>query len=161
VLDCVGSLGRLGVDAGTGRGQAWDRSIDRDRKEATVAWLVLGERVLAAVEVAETPRQRMRGLLGRDGIDGAMLLRPARSVHTMRMRFAIDVAFCDREMRVLRIVTMVPNRLGRPVWRARGVIEAEAGRMAHWGLHVGDRLLVGGDGPSSDRTPASETGSAP
>ena len=57
----------------------------------------------------------MRGLLGRDGIEGALLLRPARSVHTFRMRFAIDVAFCDRDLRVLRVVThgAQPGRVGR------------------------------------------------
>jgi uncharacterized membrane protein (UPF0127 family) len=109
-----------------------------------VAWLVRGDKVLAAVEVADGPRARMRGLLGRDGVDGAMLLSPARSVHTMRMRFPIDVAFCDRNMEVVRVVTMAPNRLGRPVWRARSVIETEAGTMAHWDLRPGDRLAVRG-----------------
>ena len=44
----------------------------------------------------------MRGLLGRDGIDGAMLLRPARSVHSVGMRFPIDVAFCDQDLVVVR-----------------------------------------------------------
>ena len=110
-----------------------------------MAWLVRDEKVLAAVEVAETPRARMRGLLGRDGVDGAMILRPARSVHTMRMRFAVDVAYCDRDLQVVRIVTMPPNRVGRPVWRARAVIEAEAGAMARWELQAGDRLSVRGD----------------
>jgi uncharacterized membrane protein (UPF0127 family) len=111
--------------------------------------------VLAAVEVAETRRERMRGLLGRDGIEGAMLLRPARSVHTVRMRFPLDVAFCDRDLTVLRIVTMAPNRIGRPVWRAHSVLEAEAGRMAHWGLHPGDRLSVRG-GEATDRTSSAD-----
>ena len=90
-------------------------------------WLVRDDKVLATLEVAESVGARTRGLLGRDGIDGAILLAPARSVHTLRMRFAIDVAFCDADLRVLRIVTMVPNRVSRPVWRARSVIETEAG----------------------------------
>jgi uncharacterized membrane protein (UPF0127 family) len=30
--------------------------------------------------------------------------------------------------------------VGRPVWRARGVIEAEAGAFSRWGLDVGDTL---------------------
>lgn len=84
----------------------------------------------------------MRGLLGRDGIDAAMLLTPARSVHTMRMRFAIDVAFLDAEMVVVRIVSMVPWRIGRPVRHARSVIETELGVMASWDLRVGDCLKV-------------------
>ncbi|MCX7621989.1 MAG: DUF192 domain-containing protein, partial [Acidimicrobiales bacterium] len=80
-------------------------------------WLVHEGRVLASLEVAETRRDRMKGLLGRDGIEGAILLRPARSVHTIRMRFPIDVAYCDEDLRVLRVVTMPRNRVGRPVWR--------------------------------------------
>ena len=92
------------------------------------------------MEVARTHRARSRGLLGRDGIEGALLLEPARSVHTFGMRFPIDVAHVDGQLRVLRLSTMAPNRVGRPVWRARGVIECEAGTFAGWDLHVGDQL---------------------
>jgi uncharacterized membrane protein (UPF0127 family) len=108
----------------------------------TGSWLVLDGHVLASLEVAETWRSRSRGLLGRDGIDGAILLRPARSVHTFRMRFPIDVAHVDADMNVLRVCTMRPNRIGAPVWRARSVIECEAGALARWGVQVGDQLEV-------------------
>jgi uncharacterized membrane protein (UPF0127 family) len=56
------------------------------------------------------------------------------------MRFAIDVAFCDRDDVVLRIATLAPGRLSPLVWRSAYVLEAEAGAFARWGLHVGDRL---------------------
>ena len=100
--------------------------------------------VLASLEVAEGHRARSRGLLGRDGCDGAMLLRPARSVHTVGMRFPIDVAFCDEELRVIRIVTMRRHRISRLVWRSRAVVEAEAGAFARWQLRPGDQLEVKG-----------------
>jgi uncharacterized membrane protein (UPF0127 family) len=103
-------------------------------------WLVRDAEVLAAVEVPAGTRGRARGLLGRDGIEGVMLLRPCRHVHTFRMRFAIDVAFCDRDDVVLRIATLAPGRLSPLVWRSAYVLEAEAGAFARWGLHVGDRL---------------------
>lgn len=102
-----------------------------------MAWLVCGDRVIASLEVASSPRARCRGLIGRDGIDGALLLEPARSVHTFGMRFVIDVAHCDAEMRVLRVTTMPPNRIGLPVPRARTVIEAEAGAFERWGIAPG------------------------
>ncbi|MGH9164447.1 MAG: DUF192 domain-containing protein [Acidimicrobiales bacterium] len=98
--------------------------------------------VLAALEVADGTVGRMRGLLGRDGIDGGFFLRPTRSVHTIGMRFAIDVAFCDRSMRVLDTVCMAPNRIGRPRLRARSVIEAEAGAFERWKLRPGDELEI-------------------
>jgi uncharacterized protein len=99
-------------------------------------------RVVAPVELATSVRDRVRGLLGRAGIEGALLLSPASSVHTLGMRFAIDVAFCDARMRVLDVVTMRPNRIGRPRLRSRHVLEAEAGQFARWGLRRGDRLEV-------------------
>lgn len=94
------------------------------------------------LEIATSYRARTRGLLGRDGIKGALLLTPAGSVHTFRMRFAIDVAYLDRHMTVLAVRTMAPGRLGLPRLRARHVLEAEAGAMARWGLRPGVRLEI-------------------
>jgi len=92
--------------------------------------------------LATSLSERTRGLLGRDGIEGAILLRPERSVHTIRMRFAIDVAFCDRDLRVVDVVTMAPNRVGRPRVSARAVVEAAAGAFEAWGVVPGSRLGV-------------------
>ena len=105
-----------------------------------MAWLVRDGDVLAAAEVAVDARARRRGLLGRDGFDGALVLRPCRNVHTARMRFAIDVAFCDAEGVVLRTVNLVPWRLSPYVHRAAFVIEAQAGAFERWNLRVGDRV---------------------
>ena len=105
-------------------------------------WLVADGRVLASVEIPEAYRSRAKGLLGRNGIDGALLLRPARSVHSFGMRFPIDVAFCDADLFVLDIVCLRPHRMTLPRWRARAVIEAEAGAFDRWGVHVGDQVEV-------------------
>ena len=43
---------------------------------------------------------------------------------------------------VVRTATVNPNRIGLPVWRARAVIEAEAGSFGRWGLRPGDALEV-------------------
>ncbi|HUR17380.1 MAG TPA: DUF192 domain-containing protein [Acidimicrobiales bacterium] len=109
-----------------------------------MTWLVREGEVLASLEVADTMSSRMAGLLGRDGIDGAMLIKPARSVHTIGMQFPIDVAFCDGQLQVVAVRCMVRNRIGLPRLRARCVIEAEAGAFERWGLKVGDRLEVTG-----------------
>jgi len=98
--------------------------------------------VLAALEVAEGFGARSRGLLGREGIDGAILLRPARSVHSLGMRFAIDVAFCDSDLTVLRTVRMRPGRVTRPSLRRGCVIEAKSGAFDRWRLRPGDTLEV-------------------
>ena len=102
--------------------------------------------MLASLEVAESPASRMRGLLGRSSCDGALLIRPARSVHTLGMRFPLDVAHLDAELRVVRTVRMDRHRLGRPVRGGRAVLEAEAGCFRRWDLKVGDELMVRCDG---------------
>jgi len=107
-----------------------------------MAWLLREGEVLASLEVARSRRERMRGLLGRDGIEGALLLEPARSVHTLGMRFPIDAAFCDSELVVLRVVRLSRFRVARPMLQACKVIEAEAGTFARWQLRPGDQLEV-------------------
>ncbi len=97
------------------------------------------------VEIAASYRTRRRGLLGRDGVEGALLLTPCNSVHTFRMRFAVDVAYLDRQLSVVDVHTMRPGRLGRPRFRARHVLEAEAGVMARWGVRPGVRLTLDAD----------------
>ncbi|MEU5208174.1 DUF192 domain-containing protein [Streptomyces sp. NPDC020742] len=104
--------------------------------------VLYGAECAVPVEVAASYRARTRGLLGRDGIAGALLLTPASGVHTFRMRFPIDVAYLGRDFRVLAVRTMRPGRLGRPRLRARHVLEAEAGAMAGWGVRPGVRLRL-------------------
>ncbi|WP_300621722.1 DUF192 domain-containing protein [Ilumatobacter sp.] len=99
-------------------------------------------RVLASAEVADARSARRRGLLGRDHLDGALVLRPCRWVHTIGMRFPIDVAFLDDDGVVVKTMSMHQRRVGVPVWRASVVVEAEAGAFARWGLRVGDVLEV-------------------
>ncbi|WP_069815851.1 DUF192 domain-containing protein [Streptomyces sp. TP-A0874] len=94
------------------------------------------------LEIAASYRARTRGLLGRYGIEGALLLTPAGSVHTFRMRFPIDVAYLDRKLRVLAVRTMKPGRLGLPRPRSRHVLEAEAGAMERWGIRPGSRVVI-------------------
>ena len=107
-----------------------------------MAWLLREGEVLATLEVAGSLRDRVKGLMGRDHYEGALLLRPAHSVHTVGMRFPIDVAFVDGEGRVVATVTMARHRPGRPRFAARLVVEAEAGAFERWGLRVGDVIEV-------------------
>jgi uncharacterized membrane protein (UPF0127 family) len=105
-----------------------------------MAWLVRDGEVLAAAEIAVDARARRRGLLHRDTFEGAFVLRPCRHVHTVGMRFAIDVAFCDAAGVVLRTCTLAPWRLSPVVRRSAFVIEAEAGAFDRWRLQRGERL---------------------
>ncbi|MGW0032565.1 DUF192 domain-containing protein [Streptomyces sp. NPDC003314] len=107
------------------------------------------------LEVAASYRARRRGLLGRDGVAGVLLIVRTNSVHTFGMRFAIDVAYLDRSFRVLSVVTMRPGRLGMVRPRGRHVLEAEAGAMAGWGVRAGVRVRVEtGHSPGLTEDPA-------
>ncbi len=71
-----------------------------------MAWLLRDGQVLASLEIADTFLSRNRGLLGRSGTAGAMLLTHTRGVHSVGMRFAIDVAFLDKGLVVVDTVTL-------------------------------------------------------
>lgn len=110
-----------------------------------MAWLVREGEVLASVEVARRFRERAVGLLGRSGLHGALLIEQARSVHTVGMRFPIDVAFLDRSGRVIAtIAPLRPFRVTLPRLSARAVLEAPAGAFERWRLRPGDVLEVRG-----------------
>jgi uncharacterized membrane protein (UPF0127 family) len=86
----------------------------------------------------------MRGLLGRSGLEQkeGLLLKPCGSVHTLFMRFPIDVVFLDRDLSVVAVrPELVPWRTAR----ARGAkvtLELAAGEAARLGIAPGVRLRL-------------------
>jgi len=90
----------------------------------------------------------MRGLLGRSGLSAGegILLRPAGSIHTFFMRFAIDAVFLDDEIVVEEDGVGIEPSLGP--WRtagrrgAKSVVELASGECERRGIEVGDALAV-------------------
>ena len=107
-----------------------------------MSWLVADDKVLATLDIADTWKTRLKGVLGCERFEGALLTKPAFSVHSIGLKTELDVAYCDANLRVLDIVTMVPNRMGMPRVRARQVIEAPKGSFERWGIRAGDQLEV-------------------
>nr|WP_269328087.1 DUF192 domain-containing protein [Kineosporia mesophila] len=97
---------------------------------------------VAEVEMATSYAQRSRGLLGRDGVATGLVLRPGSSVHTIGMRFAIDVVYVRRDGTVLAVVPMVPQRVGLPRPRSGWILETETGRAQEWGIEPGRHLRL-------------------
>jgi uncharacterized membrane protein (UPF0127 family) len=119
---------------------------------------VLCERCL----VAGSPLTRMRGLLGRRGLESGegLLLRPAASIHTLFMRFPIDVVFVSRDGEVLKVVAALPPWRTAAARGAKAVIELPAGEAARRGIQAGLRLdmpLQSGpsSGPAASHPPVS------
>jgi len=103
------------------------------------------------VRTAGTLLSRLIGLLGTAAIaegEGLWIV-PCRGVHTLGMRYPIDVAFLDAGGGVVGILEgFPPNRVG-PVFRdARGALELRAGSLAATGTALGDRLEFEGGGPA-------------
>ncbi|AXF01202.1 DUF192 domain-containing protein [Paraburkholderia hospita] len=101
-----------------------------------------GELARIAVEVADGAIERMRGLLGRVGLDAdrVLWLEPCNAVHTFGMRFPIDVVFIDRRGCVLSIHRNVGRARVLVCWRARAVLEMRAHAAQASRIEVGDRL---------------------
>lgn len=94
------------------------------------------------VATADTSAARMRGLLGRSSLDPGegLWIVPCESVHTFFMRFAIDLVYLDRDLRVRKIRSAVPPWRASVCWSAHSVVELASGAAAHSGLCKGDQL---------------------
>lgn len=99
------------------------------------------------VEVARSIWARFWGLMFRKGLgrDEALLIDPCSSVHTMFMRFPIDIVFLDAENRVVKITQdLRPWRIGLASGSKR-VLEMPSGTVAKCGLAVGDTVVFAYD----------------
>lgn len=89
---------------------------------------------------ARTRHQRSKGLLGTDGIDGALWIPRCNWVHCLGMRYAIDVIHVTRPGRVLGVRPLRPGRIGLPHPRAAAVVEMVRGGAARLGIRTGSML---------------------
>ncbi len=87
--------------------------------------------------VAQNRRERNRGLLGTDGLDGALWIERCSSVHCVGMRYPIDVVHVNGSGRVLAVVRMRPGSIGMPRLRGRSVLEVPAGAASVLGIRKG------------------------
>jgi uncharacterized membrane protein (UPF0127 family) len=98
------------------------------------------------VTVAGTPFARLRGLLGKMRMrsDEAVWVVPSHGIHTIGLRFAIDVLYLDAEKRVVyAIENLRPLRIPPMRWNCASVLELPARSIFDSGTHVGDQLLIG------------------
>jgi uncharacterized membrane protein (UPF0127 family) len=98
--------------------------------------------IVSRVAVADDSVSRSRGLLGRTALspEEGLWIVPCPMIHTFFMKFAIDVLFLDRKLRVVRILEgLKPWRLSPWVLRAHSVLELAGGRL-QGSVKVGDYL---------------------
>lgn len=87
--------------------------------------------------------RRLRGLMFRAELpaESGLLIAPCRSVHTMHMRFPIDVIFLDKAWCVVGLAPeLAPWRFSRTYPQSWFVLECPAGTIEQSGTALGDRL---------------------
>ena len=95
--------------------------------------------------LALNPITRMIGLLGRKGLNDneALVLKPCNSVHTLFMRFQIDVLFVDRNSKVVEAISeLKPWRLTYIYWRSYLAIELPCGIIKSSKTNPGDIISM-------------------
>jgi uncharacterized membrane protein (UPF0127 family) len=103
-----------------------------------------GSVLAETLELAVTSAARRKGLLGRTGLPSgaALLISRCNAIHTISMKFAIDVLFVDGSGCVKKIVHgLQPARIAFAL-SARHTIEFAAGELARHRLKVGDRVYL-------------------
>ena len=101
------------------------------------------ERVFHAprVIVANSYFSRLRGLMFRKQLEEGegLLLENCSSIHCCFMNFPIDVVYLNKQMKVLKVETVRPWRVGSLVRGAKHVLEVASGSAA--ALQYGDKLI--------------------
>ena len=92
---------------------------------------------------ANTPVKRLKGLLGdKSLLDGqALIIKPCNCVHTLFMRFSIDVLFMDKNNKVVKALGRLdPFRFSKLYWKSQVVVELPCGKLKSTQTQDGDSL---------------------
>ncbi len=105
--------------------------------------------------VANRPWLRMRGLIGRSSLEPGegLLLLGTKGIHTIGMRFAIDVLFLNDDGWVIHLIHALKPFRFSPVIKTSGmVLELPAGTLKETGTQVGDwiEITIADGTPSKD-----------
>ena len=97
------------------------------------------------VAPADTWRMRMQGLLGRSRLapDDGLWLVSCSSIHSIGMRFAVDLIYLDSENRVIHLVEEFrPFRISPFRKQCAGILELRTRTIYSSNTQIGDELLV-------------------
>jgi uncharacterized protein len=97
--------------------------------------------------VADTHWSRLRGLLGTAegdfGNGTGLWIRPCRGVHTLAMRFPIDVVYLDCAGKVVHVEhNLQPWRFSPIRMQSASVLELPSHTVARTGTAVGDSIEI-------------------
>jgi len=95
-----------------------------------------------AAQVADTSKKRRTGLLKLTGLPegGGLWISPCEAIHTIGMKFPIDVLFLDRSKKVVKVREEMGSGRLAVCLRAHSVLELPAGTSAATQTVPGDQL---------------------
>ncbi|HWO40281.1 MAG TPA: DUF192 domain-containing protein [Candidatus Eisenbacteria bacterium] len=97
------------------------------------------------VRKADSFLTRLIGLLKRTqlGPEEALWLTPSKGIHTIGMKFPIDVVFLDKNnIAVATVSDLAPNRVTGLHWKGQSVLELPKGTLHKSRTEVGDQLEI-------------------
>jgi uncharacterized protein len=92
--------------------------------------------------IADSSKTRKTGLLKHPGLERGegLWITPCEAVHTIGMKFPIDVLFLDKKRKVVKIRAAMPRwRMAACLW-ARSVLELPSGMAEATNTTPGDQL---------------------
>jgi uncharacterized membrane protein (UPF0127 family) len=95
--------------------------------------------------LADNFYMRLKGLIGKKtlGANGAICIKPCKSIHTFFMGFDIDAIFIDEKGGVCEIVRNIkPYRVSKYVFKAKYVIEILGGNAHKLKIELGDKIEI-------------------
>ncbi len=110
----------------------------RLRVQNTSRVTTLADRAL----IADSSKTRKTGLLKHDRLEPGegLWITPCEGVHTIGMKFPIDVLFLDRQRKIVKIRRAMPRwRMATCLW-AHSVLELPSGTAAATNTARGDQL---------------------
>jgi hypothetical protein len=93
-------------------------------------------------DIADSSLKRRTGLLKHTGLEPGegLWILPCEGVHTFGMKFAIDVVFLTKKLKIRKIRPNMDKRRISLCLPAHSVLELPAGRLAETGTVAGDLL---------------------
>ena len=93
-------------------------------------------------DIADTSAKRRTGLLKHTGLapGEGLWIAPCEAIHTIGMKFPIDVLFLDRKRKVLKVKSAMPRARMAVSLFAHSVLELPSGRAAECRTVPGDQL---------------------
>ena len=92
--------------------------------------------------IADSSKTRKTGLLKHKSFEAGdgLWITPCEAVHTIGMKFPIDVLFLDKKLRVVKIRREMPQWRIAGSFRAHSVLELPSGTAAATSTTPGDQL---------------------